>query len=144
MVSSALRLPTARREEEEIFLQAMRVLNLVGLGQKADESAANLPFGQRRLVAIARALAAEPRVLMMDEPGAGLNALEKRDLADLINRIAEMGITVLLVEHDMSLVMRVAEWVVVLEHGRKIAEGTPDEIRRNERVIRAYLGDQEQ
>ncbi len=143
MVSSALRLPTARREEEEIFLQAMRVLNLVGLGWKADESAANLPFGQRRLVAIARALAAEPRVLMLDEPGAGLNALEKRDLADLINRIAEMGITVLLVEHDMSLVMRVAGWVVVLEHGRKIAEGTPDDIRRNERVIRAYLGDQE-
>ena len=116
----------------------------MGMGRKSEESAANLPFGQRRLVAIARALAAEPRVLMLDEPGAGLNALEKRDLADLISRIAEMGITVLLVEHDMSLVMRVAERVVVLEYGRKIAEGTPDEIRQNERVIRAYLGDQEQ
>jgi branched-chain amino acid transport system ATP-binding protein len=144
MMSSALRLPSARREEEEIFLQATRALNLVGLGQRGDESAANLPFGQRRLVAIARALATEPRVLMLDEPGAGLNTLEKRDLADLISRISEMGITILLVEHDMSLVMRVAEQVVVLEHGRKIAEGTPDEIRQNERVIRAYLGDQEQ
>jgi branched-chain amino acid transport system ATP-binding protein len=129
-----------RHEEERIFLEAMRCLNLVGLGMHARTPAGSLPFGQQRLAAIARALATEPRLLLMDEPAAGLNTLERQGLADLIRTIQEMGITVLLVEHDMRLVMQLAEWVVVLDHGRKLAEGTGDQIRKNRQVIAAYLG----
>jgi branched-chain amino acid transport system ATP-binding protein len=140
MIASALRLPAMRHEEERIFLEAMRCLNLVGLGMHARTPAGSLPFGQQRLAAIARALATEPRLLLMDEPAAGLNTLERQGLADLIRTIQEMGITVLLVEHDMRLVMQLAEWVVVLDHGRKLAEGTGDQIRKNRQVIAAYLG----
>lgn len=140
LVEAALRLPQARYEEEDIYLDALRYLNLVGLGAKADMEASNLPFGQQRLLAIARALAASPTVLLLDEPGAGLNRLEKNDLADLIRRIQQMGTTIILVEHDMELVMRLADWVVVLNHGKCLAQGTPDQIRRDEAVIAAYLG----
>ncbi len=140
MAASAVRLPSARREEEQIYLEAMKYLNLVGLGRHADESASSLPFGQRRLVAIARALATSPRLLMLDEPAAGLNGFEKMDLVDLVRRIQDMGITVLIVEHDMTLVMQLAEWIVVLDHGQKLAEGVPSDIRRNQNVIKAYLG----
>ena len=143
MAAAALRLPSMRREEELIYLEAMKYLNLVGLGLHTGELAANLPFGQQRLVAIARALATEPRLLLLDEPAAGLNALEKMDLIELVRRIQEMGITVLIVEHDMTLVMQLAEWIVVLDHGRKIAEGTSAEMRRDRRVITAYLGEEE-
>jgi len=141
MVAAALRLPRMRAEEERLYLDGMKYLNLVGLGQRAQMLAGSLPFGQQRLVAIARALATEPRLLLMDEPAAGLNALEKLDLADLIRRIQEMGITVLLIEHDVPLVMRLAEWVVVLDHGRKLAEGTPEQVRRDRKVLAAYLGE---
>lgn len=143
MIAAALRSKAARREEEDLYLHAVRYLNLVGLGAKAAEAATNLPFGQQRLLAIARALAAEPRIVLLDEPGAGLNRLEKDALADLIQRIREMGITVLLVEHDMGLVMRLAEWVVVLDQGRRLAQGTPNEVRRNQAVIAAYLGSED-
>ena len=142
VLASAFRLPAMRYEEEHIFLEAMRWLNLVGLGLRAQELARNLPFGQQRLAAIARALATEPRLLLMDEPAAGLNALEKADLVDLIRRIQELGITVLLVEHDMTLVIQLAEWVVVLDHGRKIAEGVWEQVRTNRQVITAYLGEE--
>lgn len=141
MVAAALRLPTMRAEEERLYLDGMKYLNLVGLGQRAQMLASSLPFGQQRLVAIARALATEPRLLLMDEPAAGLNALEKLDLADLIRRIQEMGITVLLIEHDMPLVMQLAERIIVLDHGRKLAEGTPEQIRRDRKVLAAYLGE---
>lgn len=140
MLASALRLPSMRHEEERITLEAVRYLNLVGLGMYADDMAGNLPFGQQRLVAIARALATEPNLLLMDEPAAGLNTLEKTGLAELILRIREMGITVLLVEHDMTLVMQLAERVIVLDHGRKIAEGTAEEVRKDRKVLAAYLG----
>lgn len=140
LVDAALRLPRMRREEEDIYLDAVRYLNLVGLGTKADDDAGSLPFGQQRLLAIARSLAAGPNALLLDEPAAGLNRMEKDDLADLIRRIQEMGITILLVEHDMELVMRLAEWVVVLDHGRRLAQGTPEQVRRDEGVIAAYLG----
>ena len=143
LLDAALRLPRMRREEEDIYLDAVRYLNLVGLGSKADDDASSLPFGQQRLLAIARSLAAQPSVLLLDEPAAGLNRLEKNDLADLIGRIQEMGITILLVEHDMELVMRLAEWVVVLDHGRRLAQGTAEQVRRDEGVIAAYLGSEE-
>lgn len=140
LVAAALRLPWARREEESIYLEAMKYLNLVGLGLAAQQLASALPFGQQRLVAIARALASEPRLLMLDEPAAGLNLMEKRDLVALILRIKSSGISVLLVEHDVNLVMQLADWVIVLDHGRKLAEGTAEQVRRDARVIAAYLG----
>ncbi|MCL4535794.1 MAG: ABC transporter ATP-binding protein [Bacteroidetes bacterium] len=140
-VESALRTPRARREEEEILLQSIRYLNLVGLGSRSQELAGSLPLGQQKLLAIARALSTEPKVLLLDEPGAGLNTLEKWDLGDLIQRIRDMGVTVLLVEHDMELVMRIAQWVVVLEFGRRIAEDTATAVQRDPRVIAAYLGE---
>jgi branched-chain amino acid transport system ATP-binding protein len=143
-LEAAMRLPKAHREEETISLKALKYLNLVGLGMYAQQNALDLPLGQQKLLTIARALATEPQLLMLDEPGAGLNTLEKRDLADLVRRIRDMGISVLLVEHDMDLVMGLAEWVIVLDSGQKIAEGTAAEIQGNRRVIAAYLGEEEE
>ena len=143
-LDAALRLPRLRREEERTVLTSRRFLNLVGLGMYADRSPASLPLGQQKLLTIARALATEPRLLLLDEPGAGLNALEKQSLSDLIRRIREMGITIILVEHDMDLVMGIAERVVVLDSGQKIAEGTASQVQKDKRVIAAYLGEEDE
>jgi branched-chain amino acid transport system ATP-binding protein len=142
LFGAAFRLPHARSEERMICERAMEQLARVGLEAKADENALSLPFGQQRLLEIARALATEPMLLLLDEPGSGLNRPEKEGLDQLIRSIRGDGVTVLLVEHDMKFVMGIADRVIVLDYGQKIAEGTPAEIQANERVIAAYLGEE--
>lgn len=139
---AALRFPQMRREEKEVQRQALEELQFMGLAEKADFLATALPLGEQRLLEIARALAAEPRLLLLDEPAAGLNMRETAQLAETIFRIRERGITVLLVEHDMSLVMEVSDEVLVLNYGHKVAEGSPREIQRHSEVIAAYLGEE--
>lgn len=129
-----------RRQERSVCEEARELLRFVGLEGQADLPADKLPYGRRRLLEVARALAARPRLLLLDEPAAGLNTQETEALADVIARVNRGGTTVILIEHDMSLVMKIAQRIVVLDFGRKIAEGTPDEIRAHPDVIAAYLG----
>ncbi|RDI29082.1 amino acid/amide ABC transporter ATP-binding protein 1 (HAAT family) [Pseudacidovorax intermedius] len=138
----ALRLPGARRLEDEAEARTEEFIALLDLGAVADRRVADLPFGTQKRVELARALAARPRLLLLDEPACGLNHEELEGLGDLILALrARLGLTVLLVEHHMGLVMRVSDKVVALNFGRKIAEGTPEAVRRHPEVIRAYLGD---
>ena len=138
--SALLRPRWMRAQEAQMKAETAQLLDFVGLGTKADTTADTLPYGQQRLLEVARALAAKPRLLLLDEPAAGLNTQETAALADTIRRIQARGVTVLLIEHDMSLVMQVAERIAVLDFGKKIAEGTPAEIRAHPEVIAAYLG----
>lgn len=142
ILSAALSLPLHRREEQEAFKVAHEVLRRVGLDHRAGEPAQNLPMGERHLLEIARALAAAPKLLLLDEPAAGLNDEETRRLAETVRKIRDEGVTVLLVEHDMTFVMDISDEVVVLDYGRKIAEGPPLMIQENEEVIKAYLGEE--
>ena len=134
--------PWTWREESEIRSKSQEILQTLAIDDFAAEEATNLPFGKQRAVEFARALAAEPKLLLLDEPASGLNIHETEELAELIKSIRDMGITILLVEHDMSLVMDICDEVVVLNFGEKIAEGTPTEIQRNSEVINVYLGDE--
>ncbi len=140
LLAAALRLPWSRREEAAIRAQSLEWLAFVGLQARADDYAANLPLGHQRLLEIARALATDPKLLLLDEPAAGLDMTETERLKDLIFAIREKEISVLLVEHDMSLTMEVADEIVVLDHGELLAEGPPREIQRHPAVIAAYLG----
>ncbi|EON23561.1 MULTISPECIES: ABC transporter ATP-binding protein [Nocardioides] len=140
MASALFRLPKHRREERHGHDRAMEVLKFMGLHRNPDELAANLSYGDQRRLEIARAMATGPKLICLDEPAAGFNPAEKVQLMELIKRVRDEGYTVLLIEHDMKLVMGVTDRIVVLEFGRKIAEGKPSEIRDNPAVIAAYLG----
>jgi branched-chain amino acid transport system ATP-binding protein len=141
IIASALKLPGHLREERRIRERAASWLEFTGITDLASTEAANLPFGKGRLLEIARAMAMEPHIILMDEPAAGLNSRETSDLAVLIKKIKDSGVTVALVEHDMELVMEICNRIVVLNLGNKLAEGTPREIQEDEKVITAYLGE---
>jgi len=143
ILASLLRLPSQRREERAALIQAMAELRFVGLEEMWQAEAGSLSYGDQRRLEIARALATEPKLIVLDEPAGGMNERETLELSDLVARIRAKDITVILIEHDMSFVMEVCNKIVVMENGAVIARGTPESVRRDQRVIEAYLGPEE-
>ena len=142
IIGTGLRLSKMRLEERRIRESAMDYLQFVGLEHRAGELASNLPLGEQKLLEVARALATDPKILLLDEPAGGLNTRETEGLAVLINRILERGITIVLVEHDMNLVMDISDEILVMNFGERIAEGKPKQIKDDPLVIKAYLGEE--
>jgi branched-chain amino acid transport system ATP-binding protein len=142
-LSGMLAAPWTRAEERSIREESMKAIELLGIAEYRDKETGSLPFGIQRSVELARAVASEPKLLLLDEPASGLNVRETRNLAELIVRIRDRGISILVVEHDMSLVMDISDEIVVLNFGRKLAEGTPREIQENREVIEIYLGEED-
>jgi len=140
LIGSIFGTSTSRQDEKLSHSRAAELLTFMGISHRSGQLARNLPYGDQRRLEIARALALEPKVLLLDEPAAGFNPQEKVELGELIKKIRDAGFAVLLIEHDMSLVMKISDRVTVLDFGQKIAEGTPSEVQNNQRVIDAYLG----
>ncbi len=142
-IAGMLNLPWTWKEEREIRNTSIELMSFLGISSLADYEATSLPYGQQRIVELARALACEPHLLLLDEPAAGLNMRETAEISQLITKIKDRGITVLIVEHDMSLVMNISDEVVVLSYGQKIADEMPLAVQKNEEVIRVYLGEED-
>ncbi len=142
LVSSLLRLPSFKRAEVNLRRRALELLGVFGLADRSQDLAGDLPYGEQRKLEIVRALATGPKLLLLDEPAAGMNPHETENLTQLIRRLrAEFGLSILLIEHDMSLVMKICEHIYVLDYGREIAQGEPSAIQNNQQVIKAYLGE---
>ncbi|MEW5727979.1 MAG: ABC transporter ATP-binding protein [Pseudomonadota bacterium] len=137
---SLFRLPAIVRRDAEARAHCLELMEFVGIGRYADADANSMPYGALKRLEIARALAARPRLLLLDEPAAGLNATESREIDEVIKKVAATGVTVVLVEHDMKMVMGISDHILALDYGRKLAEGTPSEVRANDDVVAAYLG----